>query len=249
MLVEEGLGVGDAGLDVVDAVGVGKVGVDAGIGESALLSDGLLLKIGCAEIGEGVFAGIVVEGVVAIEVAGVEDGGGAEDMGVAGRDVEGLDLGALIGRTHGETVGTDSDTCGVLRPLGGVLGVVGVGGLEPGTGVAKVKADRVGAGDLIVDAVEEVFFVALVVDGLVLGRVEETAGVHSVDGDEVAGLLGAVGEVEAKGGSAKGSIGAVDVAVGFRIAQAGAGGSDDDERGLAAVLGRRRARDDFEGLD
>ena len=96
VLGEEGLGVADAGLDVVSAVGVGDVGDEAGIGERALLGDGLLLQVGRAAVGEGVGAGIVVESVAAEEVIGVEDGGGVDDVGVGGGEVDGLDLCALI---------------------------------------------------------------------------------------------------------------------------------------------------------
>ena len=70
--------------------------------------------------------------------------------------------------------------------------VVGVGRLEPGARIAEIEMDGVGGGELVVDAVEEVLLVALVVDGVELGRIEEAAGVHHVGGDEVAGLLRAV---------------------------------------------------------
>ena len=56
------------------------------------------------------------------------------------------------------------------------------------------------------------------------------------------------GEIEADVGGAEGAVGRVDLAVRLRIAQAGARGGDDDQRGLAAVLGRRRAGNDFERL-
>jgi hypothetical protein len=170
VFVEKGLLIGDAGFDVVDAVGVGDVGAQAGVGERALLGDCLLLEIGGAEIGEGVFAGVVVEAVAAEEVVDVEDGGGVDDVGEAGGDVDGLDLGSLVGGADGKAVGADGDAGGVGGPLGGVFGVEGVGGLEPGAGVAEIKADGVGGGDLVVNAVEEVLLVALVVDSLVLGR-------------------------------------------------------------------------------
>jgi hypothetical protein len=46
VLAEEGLRVVGADLDVVDALDVGEVGVDAGVGEGALLRDGLVLQVG-----------------------------------------------------------------------------------------------------------------------------------------------------------------------------------------------------------
>ena len=75
VLVEEGLGVVEAGLDVVSAVCDGEVGVEAGIGQRSLLGERLLLQVGRAQVGEGVLAGVVVEGVAAEEVARVEDSG------------------------------------------------------------------------------------------------------------------------------------------------------------------------------
>ena len=249
VLVEEGLGVVEAGLDVVSAVCDGEVGVEAGIGQRSLLGERLLLQVGRAQVGEGVLAGVVVEGVAAEEVARVEDSGCADDVSVGGCEVDGLDLGTLIGRAYGKAVGADGDSGGVGGPLGGVLTVVGVGGLEPGAGVVEVEARGVGGGDLNVDAVEEIFLVAMVVDGVELRRVEEAAGVHDVGGDEVAQLGGAGGQIESDVGGAEGSVGGGDLSGGLALAQAGAGGGDDDQRGLAAVLGRRRAGDDFERLD
>ena len=149
VLVEKGLGVVEAGLDVVAAVGVGEVGVEAGVGQRALLGDGLLLQIGRAQVGEGIVAGVVVEAVTAEEVAGIEDGGGVDDVGVGGGEVDGLDLRALVGWAYGKAVGADGDAGRVGGPLGGVLAIVRVGGLEPGAGVVEVQAHGVGGGDLI----------------------------------------------------------------------------------------------------
>ena len=109
--------------------------------------------------------------------------------------------------------------------------------------------DGVGAGELVVGAVEEVFLVALVVDGVELGWVEEAAGVHDVGGDEVADFLRSVSEIETDVGGTEGAIGRGDLAVRLGVAEAGARGGDDDQRSLAAVLGRGRAGNDFERLD
>ena len=213
VLVEERLLVGEAGLHIVNAAGVSDVGAEAGVGERTLLGDGLLLEIGRAAIGEGILAGIVVEVIAAEVIVGGEDGGRADNAGVAGREVDGLNLCALVGRAYCETIGPDGDAGGVGGPLGGVLRVVGVGRLEPGARVSEVQADRVGRRDLVVDAVEEVLLVALVVDRVELRRIEEAASVHYVSGDEVADLLRAVGEIEAHVGRAEGSVGRVDLAV------------------------------------
>jgi len=60
-------------------------------------------------------------------------------------------------------IATLAELVGHLR---GVLAVVGVGGLEPGAGVVEVEARGVGGGELNVDAVEKIFLVAMVVDGV-----------------------------------------------------------------------------------
>ena len=49
--------------------------------------------------------------------------------------------------------------------------------------------------ELVVQAVEEVFLVALVVQHLEFGRIEESAGVQPAEGDEVAPLLASVSDV------------------------------------------------------
>ena len=73
MLTQEGLPVLDADLDVVDSFDIGVIGVDAGIGEGAVLGDGRGLQVGRSQIGERIGAGIVVVDVLAGEGAQVED--------------------------------------------------------------------------------------------------------------------------------------------------------------------------------
>ena len=109
--------------------------------------------------------------------------------------------------------------------------------------------DGVGRGKLAVDAVEDIKLVALVVEDGELGRIEEAAGVQAVELDEVAPVLAAVAEVDGGGGGAEGPVGRGDGAGGLGDALAGAGGDDDDDAGLAAELGRRRAVDDLQRLD
>ena len=101
----------------------------------------------------------------------------------------------------------------------------------------------------VVDAVEDVLLVALVVEDGELRRIEKAAGVEAVGLDEVAPVLAAIGQIEAAGRRAEGAIGGVDAAGGLGDALAGARGGHDDQAGLAAVLGRRRAADDFDGLN
>ena len=109
--------------------------------------------------------------------------------------------------------------------------------------------ERVGRREGVVDAVEDVLLVALVVEDGELGRIEEASGVEAVGLDEVAPVLAAVGEIDAAGGGPEGAIGGADAAGGLGDSLPGAGGGDDDEAGFVAVLGRRRAGDDLDGLN
>ena len=85
--------------------------------------------------------------------------------------------------------------------------VVGVGRLEPGAAVVEVEMDGVGRWKAVVDAVEEVLFVALVVEDGELRRIEEAAGIEAVDLDEVAPVLAAIGKIEAAGRRPESSVG------------------------------------------
>jgi len=67
--------------------------------------------------------------------------------------------------------------------------------------------------------------------------------------DEVAPVLVAVAQVDGSGGRSEGPIRRGHRSSGSCDALAGAGGYVDDDAGLAAELGRRRAVDDFERLD
>ena len=212
--------------------------------QGALLRDGLVLD--GTEIGERIVARVVVIAVAAGVDAEVEDAFGRQCVGVSGRQVEGKDLRALIGVADG---GEDRG-CGCPGPddvLDGEV-VVGVGSEEPGAAEVDVEADGVDRRELAVDAVEEVELVPLVVEDGELGRVEKATGVEAVDLDEVAPLLAAIGEVDGAGGGPEGSVGGSNRAGGDVRALAGAGRHLDDERGLAAVFGRRSAVDDLDGL-
>ena len=79
VFAQEGLLVDRADFDVVDALHIGVVGVDSGVGEGAVLADGLVLQIGRAEVGKGIAAGVVVIGVLADIGSEVEDGVCADD--------------------------------------------------------------------------------------------------------------------------------------------------------------------------
>ena len=64
----------------------------------------------------------------------------------------------------------------------------------------------------VVDAVEDVLFVALVVEDGELRGIEKAAGIQAVGLDEVAPVLAAIGQIEAACGRPESSIGGIDVA-------------------------------------
>ena len=66
--------------------------------------------------------------------------------------------------------------------------------------------------EAIVHAIEDILFIALVVEDRKLRRIEKASGVKAVGLDEVAPLLSAIGQVEAGRGGTKGAIGAADAA-------------------------------------
>ena len=59
---------------------------------------------------------------------------------------------------------------------------------------------------LVIHAVEDIFLVALVVHHGKFRRIEEPAGVQAVDGDEIAPLFAAVGEIETRVGGAEAAV-------------------------------------------
>ena len=99
VLVEERLLIGDSRLQVVDSFHVGNIGTKAGVGQRPVLTHGLLLKIG-REIGKRIAARIIVVLVPPHESAEREHGVGIEQARPRRRDVEGLDLRTLVGRTN-----------------------------------------------------------------------------------------------------------------------------------------------------
>ncbi len=100
-----------------------------------------------------------------------------------------------------------------------------------------------------VDPVEDVFFVALVVNDGKLGRVEKPAAIQSAGGDEVSPLLSAVAEVDAEIGGAKTAVGSCNAALGRGHALAGARGDVDHYAGLLAEFRWRRAGNHFHRLN
>src|SRR5664280_377030 len=151
------------------------------------------------------------------------------------RDVEGEDLGALIGRPDGKPIRADDADVQV---------VVGIGILEPGARKTKVEVQRVRRRKLIVETVEHVLFVPVRVENDKLRRIEEAAAVEPVRRDEISPVLAAVGEVQVEVGAAKRAIGGRDAAMWRRGAKARTRAYVDHEAGLVSELGGRRSADD-----
>ena len=91
VLVQKSLLIGDAPFHIVNALHIGKVGADTGIGERPVLIEGFRLE--CRrEVGEWIAARVVVEVIAADESAQREHGGAVQQPSPRRRDVEGFDL-------------------------------------------------------------------------------------------------------------------------------------------------------------
>jgi hypothetical protein len=174
-------------------------------------------------------------------------------VGVGGGDVESPDLGVLVGVADVDKGGVGAGSSADSRPaVFNVLDVQileGVGVLKPGAAVVEVKMNGIGGCEAVIDAVEEVFLVALVVEDGEFGRIEKASGVQGVGLDEVAPAFSAIGEIEAAIRGPEGPIGGIDVAGGLGDSLAGASGGHDHEAGLVAIFGRGRAADDLYRLN
>ena len=121
----------------------------------------------------------------------------SDDAGVGGRDIEGFDLGLLIGVAD---VGEDgSGPAPPLTTFEHIQVVVGVRGLEPGAAVVQVQVDRIHRGELIVHPIKDVLLVPLVVEDDELRRIQKSAGIQSVEFEEVAPVFAAVAKIETSG--------------------------------------------------
>ena len=108
---------------------------------------------------------------------------------------------------------------------------------------------RIGRGEVVINAIKEVLLVALVVKDRELRGIKKAAGVEAVGLNEIAPVLSSIRKIEAGRGRPKCAIGATDAASGLGDSLAGAGGGHDHQAGLAAILGRGRAADDLDGLN
>lgn len=107
-----------------------------------------------------------------------------------GRDVERADLGTLVAgsqrsfRNRVDDVSARGVASVSNRATQVVLLVIGVGILEPGARETKVQMECIQLSRLVIDAVKDVFLIALVVQCLKLGWIQKPPGVQAVDGDK-----------------------------------------------------------------
>src|SRR5277367_3930484 len=221
--------------------------MSTGVGQRAVLIGGFLLKVRRAEVGEWIVAAVVVELVAADKPAEREHCRGVDQVRKRRRDVVGSDLGTLIRGPNRNSVRTKTAVINHhAEPRRGELPVKRIRRLEPGAGVKQIKVQGVCGIELIIHAVEDVFFVALVVQYGVFRTVEKPAAVQTVDGNEVSPLCAAIGKIEAGVGGAECAVGGDDTAVRSRDTLAGARGCLDDQASLVSEFGGRSSRDNFQ---
>ena len=196
-------------LQIVAAAGVRDVGFDAPVGQGAVLRDG------GGRVAERIAARIVVHAIAANERIDGQHGFGAE--------------GVLIARSEVERDG--------LLPLVLVQLVVGVGNLEPVPRPEEIQVERILARGLVVEAVEDRAVVADGMDRRELRRVEEPAGSHRVDGEEIADLRTAERQRRLLRVGAERTPLTQQAAVGL-LAEPRPGDGIDDQAGLVAEFGR-----------
>src|ERR1700761_1250445 len=109
--------------------------------------------------------------------------------------------------------------------------------------------DRVRRGELIVDAVENIFFIAFGMKHDEFRRIQKTPGIQSVHLKEVSPVFPAIAKIEASGGRSKAAVRSSDIACWCRQALARSRRCHDHQAGLPSVFGRRRAGNDLKGLN
>src|ERR1700692_1326382 len=151
-----------------------------------ILSDrGLLNR---PEIRKRILAGVVVIGVPPHESTQRKHGVCAEHARPRRSNVKGLYLRALIRGAYDIAVRIEPPAA---RPRRGKLGVKRVGRLKPGTCEAQVQVNGVRSGELIVNAVKYVFFVAPGVHHDEFRRVQKPATVQAIGRDKISPLSAA----------------------------------------------------------
>src|SRR6185369_4309656 len=215
---QEGVVILQPALDVVDSLGIGEIGAQASVLQSAGLGERRGLVI------EGIGTRIVVELILAEIRIHAEQGSAAEQVGPDQRGVVAEDVGALI--------------------LAEGLLVILVGSLEPGTRQAEIQVERVGRSWLEVDAIEEVFAIAVGVNCLELRSVQIAATIDATERNEVSEALIAEAKREASVRRSERSVATGKTAMSTGV-QAGAGSGADDQAGLVSVFGGNDPVDDL----
>ena len=173
--------VGNSRLHVVDALDVRYGRVQAEVGQRAVLADGLELQIGL-QVGERIIARIVVVLILPHKAPEREYRVRVHQPRPGGRHVERPDLGPLIRGAYGHAVRAQPVVVHhQSRPRGGVLRVVRIGRLEPGSREFQIHVDRIRLGRLEIHAVEEVLFIAPIMHDAEFRSIQEPARVQAAD--------------------------------------------------------------------
>jgi hypothetical protein len=109
--------------------------------------------------------------------------------------------------------------------------------------------NRVGAVELIVHAIEQIFFVALVVEHYEFRRIEKAASVQTAYRDEVPPVLATVRKFGFHVGCSERPVRSAHTAVRGGHALTGPRGRYNHNAGLASVFRRRRPGDHRQGFD
>ena len=109
--------------------------------------------------------------------------------------------------------------------------------------------NRIRAGYIVVDSVKQVFFIALVVDGVKFRWVEKPAAVQSARSNEVSPLLAAEGQPETTTDRAKAAIGRVNRALRLGHSEARLRRHLNHQARFAAVFGWGASRNRFQRLN
>src|SRR5271165_4762177 len=155
-----------------------------------------------------------------------------------GSDVEGPNLGALIGVPQIDSGGTEH-----------VQIVVGVGRLKPRARVLEIGVQRIRLIQLVIRVIKSIFLVALVVNRSELWRVEKTPALQAADGDEIPPRLAPVSQIEGRVAGTEASVGGRHTSCGFVHAESRSRRYFDHQAGFVAKLRRRGAGNHLQRLN
>ena len=193
-LPKEGLSILGPRLHRVHSSRIGNICVNAGIGQSSSLRNRFALNR--PEIRQRIAARVVAVSIFPDVRTESEYGMRPEDLGKCRRNVEGLDLGVLIGIAH------------ILAKLvEHVQIVVGVRRLKPGAAIVQVQLNGIRLVDLVIHPIEGIQLVSLGMKNRELRGVKEPARVESIDFDEIPPVFSAVAQVDLTGSRSEASVG------------------------------------------